>query len=74
MSVTTRARFFVFALFTSITLAVAAQPIEAQRPALAARGTVSREVHGWSPQTNFTRLARSVAGGKNCKVTVEQLP
>lgn len=178
MSVITRARFFVFALFTGITLAVAAQPIEAQRPApdfqavdleqrpvqlsslkgcgvvlyffaswcpycerqtpaivaahkqlrrqgvvflginiydaseenvrafmaqhgitfptvmdhegaiaalyrndgvpqtvlISPRGTVSREVHGWSPQTNFTRLARSIAGGKNCKVTVEQLP
>lgn len=38
------------------------------------RGTVSREISGWSPNTNFIRPGRSIAGGRNCKVTAEQLP
>ncbi|MCS7055128.1 MAG: TlpA family protein disulfide reductase [Thermoflexales bacterium] len=38
------------------------------------QGTVSREIYGWSPQTNLARLGRSIAGGRNCKVSLEQLP
>lgn len=38
------------------------------------RGTISQDFHGWSSRIDFTRLARSVAGGKNCKVKVNQLP
>lgn len=38
------------------------------------RGTVARHIGGYSPSTNFVRLGRSIAGGKNCKVTAEQLP
>ncbi len=38
------------------------------------QGTLSREISGWSPRTDFVRLGRSIAGGKNCKIATQQIP